>query len=265
MSKVNFLFFVVLTCTVWAEPEIYFGEDLNPTIPIGASVPDRSGRLADYPHAKAAHGLFMNRLIDPISENFESFASGVSPSTLHFNEDTATFTGDPYILGPEDYFEDNTMNGVWPTSGEKCLLQHSALGNTFQVDFSSPQAAFGFYATDIEVAELHVTLVTEGGESTEFVVHDNPSNSGSVLFWGIIDIEKPFIRAVFARVNNLGDGFGFDDMTIGRVEQVCRFTVPGDLNIDCKVNLEDLAVMAGNWLVDCTAEPVPSSCIPRMN
>ncbi len=31
----------------------------------------------------------------------------------------------------------------------------------------------------------------------------------------------------------------------------CRYTVPGDLNNDCKVNLLDLSIMAGYWLSDC--------------
>lgn len=256
--------FLVLLSIVWAEPEIYFGEDLNPTIPIGSLIPDRPGRLVNYPNAETAHELFMNRLIDPISETFESFSSGVSPSYLQFGNDTATFTGDPYVLGLEDYFEDDTMNGVWPTSGNNCLLQHSNLGNSFQVEFSTPQAAFGFYAIDIEVAELHVTLHTDSGEQAEFIIHETESNSGSVLFWGIIDIEKPFIRAVFNRVDNSGDGFGFDDMIIGRIDNVCHYKVLGDLNLDCKVTLEDLALMAGNWLVDCTEEPVPQSCIPLL-
>jgi len=200
-------------------------------------------------------------LIDPNSETFESFSSGISPSILYFGDNTATFTGGPYVLGPENYYEDNTFNGVWPTSGDKCLLQHCNLGNTFQVDFSYPQAAFGFYATDVEAAALIVTLHTEAGVQTEFTVHDTLSNSGSILFWGVIDIEKPFIKAVFSRINNSGDGFGFDDMTIGRVDQVCLYKVIGDLNLDCKVNLADLAIIAGNWLVDCTTEPVPLSCI----
>lgn len=262
-GKMNKIVLAVLlnlqVCIVCAKPEIYFGEDVNPNNSAGTQ-PDRPGRI-DFPNSKAARDLFWGRLINPLSETFESFSSGVSPDMLHFGDDTATFTGDPYVLGPEDYFPDNTMNGVWPTSGNKCLLQHNALGNTFQINFSSPQAVLGFYATDLETADLTITLHQENGQTADFVVNYTHGFSGSVVFFGIIDTEKPFIKAVFSRTNNNGDGFGFDDMIIGRIEQVCLYKVLGDLNADCKVNLADLAIMAGNWLVDCTIEPVPSSCI----
>ena len=37
---------------------------------------------------------------------------------------------------------------------------------------------------------------------------------------------------------------------------------PGDLNGDGSVNLLDLALLAGNWLLDCELTPAASGCLP---
>jgi hypothetical protein len=36
----------------------------------------------------------------------------------------------------------------------------------------------------------------------------------------------------------------------------------GDLNVDCKVTLEDLRLMAANWLLDCLMDPTDPRCLP---
>lgn len=43
----------------------------------------------------------------------------------------------------------------------------------------------------------------------------------------------------------------------------CAFYLPGDVTGDCKIDFTDFAVMAGNWLVDCEADPKNPSCIAR--
>jgi subtilisin family serine protease len=41
---------------------------------------------------------------------------------------------------------------------------------------------------------------------------------------------------------------------------VCHIIPQGDINRDCKVNLEDLALLAANWLLDCQATPLDPAC-----
>lgn len=41
----------------------------------------------------------------------------------------------------------------------------------------------------------------------------------------------------------------------------CDYELAGDLDDDCRINLTDFAVMAANWLVDCTVEPLSGACI----
>jgi hypothetical protein len=36
----------------------------------------------------------------------------------------------------------------------------------------------------------------------------------------------------------------------------------GDINRDCKVNLEDVRLLAAHWLIDCTSDPLDPGCLP---
>ena len=40
----------------------------------------------------------------------------------------------------------------------------------------------------------------------------------------------------------------------------CPYQLEGDVNADCKVDLSDIASVAGNWLVDCNIDPTNSEC-----
>jgi hypothetical protein len=41
----------------------------------------------------------------------------------------------------------------------------------------------------------------------------------------------------------------------------CAYHIAGDVSGDCRVDLEDFAVMAQNWLIDCMEIPVDAACI----
>jgi subtilase family serine protease len=43
----------------------------------------------------------------------------------------------------------------------------------------------------------------------------------------------------------------------------CGFTLSGDLNSDCRVDMNDFAILAENWLIDCTAGPNNPKCVPN--
>ncbi|MCF7958445.1 MAG: hypothetical protein K9M57_08360, partial [Phycisphaerae bacterium] len=43
----------------------------------------------------------------------------------------------------------------------------------------------------------------------------------------------------------------------------CRYTLPGDVDKDCKVDLVDFALLAASWLADCVINPGDPACIPR--
>jgi len=215
---------------VHASPLTFFGEDLNNTC---CSVPnvDDPARLSTLPNSTAAQTAFLANLVGVSTQDFEGFADGASPNTLTFGSDTATLFGSPAVKRVET----GTYNGTYPISGNQFLLQQVAPSNTFEITFSNPQAAFGFFATDIGDggAQLILTFTNAGG-GTETIAVSNlangSSNSGSALYFGIIDTQNPFTKVTFTNTNSTQDGFGFDDMTIGRLEQVVtKVPEPGTL------------------------------------
>lgn len=47
------------------------------------------------------------------------------------------------------------------------------------------------------------------------------------------------------------------------VRPPCNYRLAGDLNDDCRVDLADLAILAANWLYDCTLYPDNPRCIAK--
>lgn len=200
-----------------AAPDTYFGWDTN-TLPPAGPGSDNPGRLLSHPNADQAAARFLSRLVGVATETFEGLADRSTPTSLAFGQDTATLAGSPVIYNVPE----NTYAGTFPISGNQFLLLLANSASFFQIDFDTPQAAFGFYATDIELARLNVTLVTAGGQQTSLAVPTpvGEQPTGSVFFFGAIHTDFPFKSVKFAREGTAQDGFGFDNLTIGRLEQV---------------------------------------------
>lgn len=47
------------------------------------------------------------------------------------------------------------------------------------------------------------------------------------------------------------------------VRPPCNYRLAGDLNDDCRVDIADLAILAANWLYDCTINPDNPPCVPK--
>ena len=45
--------------------------------------------------------------------------------------------------------------------------------------------------------------------------------------------------------------------------EVCDYILIGDLDHNCRVDFHDVALMAGNWLVDCMENPQNPGCVPE--
>ena len=234
----------VCLLTAHAAPVVYFGEDLNPSQQINEQ-PDNPARLTNYPSSTLAANRFRSRLTGVATENFESFTPGSSPTTVTFGSDTATLSGSSAIYDVPT----NTFSGTYPTSGNTFLQLVSLSPGFFAIDFSTAQAAFGLFATDIEVAQLQIILVTEAGTRTTLTLASTlPQASGGMTFFGIIDTQSPFIRVEFSRVGNQEDGFGFDDMTIGRAEQV--HPEPASLDIGLYAGIEITGTVGATYRVE---------------
>ena len=92
---------------------------------------------------------------------------------------------------------------------------------SFTITFSEAIAAFGFYGTDIGDVGGNITLDLSNGEHLE-VPNTVGAPDASLLFYGIIDTNT-FTSVTFGNTNG-NDGFGFDDLTIGTLNQVTGAT-----------------------------------------
>jgi hypothetical protein len=56
---------------------------------------------------------------------------------------------------------------------------------------------------------------------------------------------------------------GEANFTILPASEVCLYTLAGDLNDDCKVDLIDFSKIAENWLIDCNIDSSNPACVPK--
>jgi uncharacterized membrane protein len=90
---------------------------------------------------------------------------------------------------------------------------------------------------------------------------DNPSRfvmpamaaDGSLYIAGLITVDGQYAYCDYQ--DNDCDGIEGVITVNSPVEITCTATIPGDVNGDCRVNIEDLAILAANWL-RCNREPV---------
>ena len=64
--------------------------------------------------------------------------------------------------------------------------------------------------------------------------------------------------------NSTGATVGADIDAVGAIGSVrlCQFYLAGDVDFDCDVDLEDFALLATNWLINCNQSPSEPACIP---
>ncbi|HLO49940.1 MAG TPA: PEP-CTERM sorting domain-containing protein [Kamptonema sp.] len=194
---------------------LYFGEDLSQNENI---------RLTTTPKANAARNDFLSQLVGVGTETFESYnASTGAPLSIGFgNAGTATMGGSGYV----ERTPSGTSLGRYPISGDKYWLSTGQ----FSITFSKQVAAFGFYGTDIGDfnGQLTLTLINSltNFSQTILVPHTIGSNGrggGSALYFGLIASQNEvFDRILFGNTAPGTDVFGFDNMTIGALDQVVQ-------------------------------------------
>lgn len=175
-----------------------------------------------FVQSDAAQTSFLSQLQGVGTETFESFATGTNaPLLLSFvGAGTATLNGSAAV-------QTGNRAGRHARSGTKYVETQST---DFSISFGSGVAAFGFFGTDIGEfgGDLQVRVNQAGGG---FVLIDVPDVhtlgfvDGSSLFFGMIaaDASEVFTSIeFFDAVSGSGDVFGFDDMTVGSLAQVCR-------------------------------------------
>ncbi len=198
--------------TAQAVPVVFFGQDLGT---------GDDARLAAHPLASAAQVAFLSALVGVGTETFEGIpALSLAPLALTFpGAGTATLNGDGIVL---DLPAPLTLAGQYPISGSKFW----GPDQSFDIDFTSPIAAFGFFGTDIGDVGGQLTITLGGAIDVILTVpHTINGPSGSVLYFGVIDTENLYTKVTFANTTG-ADSFAFDDMTIGSLAQVVTSPPP---------------------------------------
>jgi len=179
---------------------------------------------APFTNATNTANSFLSNLTGVGTETFDSFSS--LPATLTFpGAGTATLSGNAAFGTGNDGL------GRYPFSGTHYLTLTSG---SFSLSFSSAIAAFGFYATDVGDFGGHLTLTLTDINNvvTTLTVPNTTSaageTSGSNLFFGFFDTGNTYTRVAFGNDSGGVDVFGFDNLTVGSLEQVTPpSVVPG--------------------------------------
>jgi hypothetical protein len=198
-----------------AVPVTFFGEDLG----LGENT-----RLPATPNADAAQAAFLANLIGVGTEDFESIAPGTgSGVVLDFGvAGTATLSGSGFV---NDIPAPSTNGfGRYPISGDRFwddAISSGSGANLFTIDFSDPVAAFGFYLVDAGDfnGQIRLTL-TNGAVEVVDVPHTVGAPGGSVAYFGLIDTDNQYTKVQFSNTASGSDAFGFDDLTVGSLQQV---------------------------------------------
>lgn len=206
------VFFTALSTAAPAVAQVFFGE----TLP-GDTVDEAAQVEAD----------FLSNFDDAFVVDFEDFpvgeqASEENPIILDFGYSTATLTGGGAVRDAE-------FNGLRPISGDKywSLTFAEEVQDTYQIDFSEAQAAFGFYATDMGDAGnndfgLRVTF-TDGTDEILNIPHGG--TNAAALYFGYLNTDKLFTSVEFLADGPIErDGFGLDDVTIVTSDRVIAST-----------------------------------------
>lgn len=176
---------------------------------------DPSGSNTNSLDARNAFFAFLTGGVG--TETFEGIPVGTSNPALTFpGAGTATLAGGGEVIN-------NPCCGRAPVSGVNLYEATSAAGGgtTFTINFSDPVAAFGFFGTDIGDFGSNLTLrftLANGLGTVDWALGTSSLNNGALLYAGFIDTRG--FTAVQFRGTDDDDIFGFDDMTIGSLEQI---------------------------------------------
>jgi hypothetical protein len=222
------------------DPQRFFGQDVQTLEDFGGDQHALDNtRMTSTPNSDMARAAFIAKLtsIPLISigeEDFEDATPGtIMDDDFFITPGVGTMTvSDGEIFRIED---PNATNGEgrYPRSGEQYLLlePQNPAEDQVTLTFSQPQVAIGFDGVDIGDfgGELTAVIARQAdGTVTELVLpfHDGSgvvgqdgSISGSVLFWGIIDVKNPFVSLTLVRCKECMsiDGFAFDDLILGSI------------------------------------------------
>lgn len=228
-TPILFLAAMGLVVPAGAVPTTFFGQDLNgPSTVLGTVASPGT-----IPNSFGAQSDFLAGLSGVGTETFTGFAAGAtSPLNLAFpGAGTAVLNGSGAVGSvPAGMVNANGRYGISGTDPEKFF---DTVAANFSVSFSSPIAAFGFFGIDIGDGGGHLSLLltpSGGGPVVALDVGNGTTilQNSSVLYFGFIDSTTTYSQVNFLN-SDTGDGFAFDNLTVGSLEQLNPVPEPGTL------------------------------------
>ncbi len=184
------------------------------------------------PNSDAAQLQFLSALdANTIGvETFENLNVGsIETQTLQFPGTTVTGAIANLDPGATNLVRDAAEPGnfVFAINGSQYLRSLTATSTGyFELTFSSPQNGIGFYGSGVSdyagfggnITPIQLTL---DGASPIDILNVNPTSVPyqSINFFGIVT-DTPFTTVRLYNSGPLFDGFGLDDLTVGRLEPV---------------------------------------------
>ena len=189
------------------DPLLFFGEDW-------------SGEVLEFPTARAAREAFLAYVDRPAVEDFEGARGRILE--LPLDGFGARLTG---RMRDSVSTADDWTPGRHATSRRR-YYEHAS--DLIVVELERPAEAVGFYAIDVGDAggSLRVTVSAGDGWERSFPVphHVVPRGDGrgegAVLFFGVVAPGIEIRRLELRNVGDAGDGFGYDDLTVGRLRRL---------------------------------------------
>ena len=253
MRKTKYWLFLLALCAVSTGPQsaraipvVFFGEDLG----LGELTP-----LPAWPNSDEARDAFFSNLVGVGTEDFESYAAGTgAPLPVAFpGAGTATLQGNGEIFEVPN--GETNEYGRYAISGRRYWESY----DVFSIEFDQPIAAFGFYATDVGDFDGQLTLGLTNGELVDLVVPNTAGGlGGAVIYYGFYDTEHQYTSVTFGNTAPGIDFFGFDDMTIGSLQQLTGACCASDL--ECLVLTQPECDQLGHVFVGGPCDPNP--CLP---
>jgi hypothetical protein len=190
-----------------SEPKVFFGEDWE-------------AADGEFPVARAARAAFAGYLDAPALEDFEGARGRVLD--LRLGGYGARVTGRA---------RDSVSTTIPWTPGrhatsERRYYEHAS--DLVIVELDRPVEGVGLYAIDVGDAggSLRITVGGAGGWERSFPVphrvvpRGDGRGEGAVLFFGVVAPGVEIERIELRNVGDPGDGFGYDDLIVGRLRRL---------------------------------------------
>jgi len=190
------------------EPMLFFGEDWD-------------AAAGDFPAARAAHDAFVSYLGRSAREDFEGRQGAVLELPLG-----------GFGARLEGHAGDSVSTAVARTPGRRAtsrerFFEHGS--ETVVIELERPVEAVGFYGIDVGDAggELVVTVAAADGSwersfpvPHQIVPRGDGQGDAAVLFFGVVAPGAEIQRIELRNAGDPGDGFGYDDLIVGRVRRL---------------------------------------------